>query len=171
MVKSMQKIILIGGFGGSGKTTAAWNLHHSFESSALIQADHLFFIRPWAIGEKLGRIKRKNTLDVLRNFLDEEYEHVICDGFVWSQEELDAVVDAFGDRAEIHLFWLHASKDVRFNRVLSRGEEGDTEDFLEQVEKTVPYPWPLHSDTAHIYKIDVDAKTPDDVFHELRSLI
>jgi predicted kinase len=158
-----QKIILLGGFGGSGKSTTGWKLHESLESSALFEADHLFFIRPWEIGEKLGRIKLKNSLDVMRNFLNEEYEHVICVGLVWSQQELDAVAEAFGQQADIHMFWLHTSKEVRFKRVLARGEEGDTEEFLEMVEKTLKYPWPLTLASGKVYKIETDDKTPERV--------
>lgn len=163
----MQTIILLGGFGGSGKSTTGWKLHESFQSSALIEADHLFYVRPWEIGEKLGRIKLKNTINVMQNFLDESYQYIICIGLVWSQAELDAIVQAFGAKTKIYMFWLHANKETRFQRVLARGEPGDTEEFLETVEKTLKYPWPLHIHSGEIYKIEVDHKNPNQVFAEI----
>ena len=163
----MQTIILLGGFGGSGKSTTGWKLHESFANSALMEADHLFFIKPWEIGEKLGRIKLKNSLDVMRNFLDEDYEHVICIGLVWSQAELDAVVHEFVDRATIFMFWMHASKETRFERVLKRGEEGDTKEFLETVENTLKYPWPLQIASGNVFKIETDSKSPAAITKEI----
>jgi predicted kinase len=130
-MNTKQRIILISGFGGTGKSTIARLLFDKLDDCALVQADHLFLIKPWAIGDKLGRIKLRNCLDVMRNFFDEGYQNIICEGLVWSQEELDAVRAKFApDLYDLFLFWLTASKSVRFDRVVKRAEPGDTEEFL-----------------------------------------
>ena len=159
-----QRLILISGFGGTGKTTSANMLFNKLDDCALIEADHLFIIKPWAIGEKLGRIKLRNSLDVMRNFFYEGYHNVICVGLVWSQAELDAVRNQFSDdQYVIWLFWLTADKSIRFDRVIGRGEPGDTQEFLEHVEQTIPNPWPLQAPTCYLEQIDTSNLVPETV--------
>lgn len=159
-----QCIILISGFGGTGKSTCANLLFNKLDECALVEADHLFNIKPWAIGDKLGRIKLRNSLDVLQNFINEGYQHVICVGLVWSQAELDAVVQQFPAQTHnLFLFWLSANKATRFDRVIKRGEPGDTEEFLEHVEQTVPDPWPLLLKDGHAEYFNTHDTNPEAV--------
>jgi hypothetical protein len=58
------------------------------------------------------------------------------------------------DQYALFLFWLTAEKSIRFDRVVSRGEPGDTREFLEHVEQTVPNPWPLKILRGHMEQID-----------------
>ncbi|MBU6454861.1 MAG: hypothetical protein KGS72_24040 [Cyanobacteria bacterium REEB67] len=150
-----QKVILIAGFGGCGKTTVAKILHNSFASSACVSADALTEIRPLTLDEKLLRVRLRNCLDVIRNFLDEGFEHVICDGLIWSQKELNAVAGALaGEHIELFVFWLNASKVVRFRRVLDSAGSGDTMQFLEHVESKIADPWPLTLSTGHVELVE-----------------
>ncbi len=167
-----QKIILVSGFGGTGKTTVGSHLHELLDNNALVEADELFHIKPFEIGEKMGRVKLENSLDVMTNFLKEGYEHVICVGLVWSQAELDAVVSEFPcNNYEHFLFWLSASKEVRFQRVVSRGEPGDTLDWLESVEQTIPNPWPLRMNIGRAIEIDTTNRSPINIAQEVMRLI
>jgi predicted kinase len=159
-----KRIILISGFGGTGKTTTASILFNKLADCALVEADHLFIIKPWAIGEKLGRIKLRNSLEVMQTFASEEFHNIICVGLVWSQAELEAVESKFPDyQFDLFLFWLTANKETRFDRVVGRGEPGDTREFLEQVEQTIPNPWPLKSPRTNLEVIDTDEVTPEQV--------
>jgi predicted kinase len=150
-----QRIILIAGFGGCGKTTVARILHTSFESSACVSADALTELRPLTLDDKLLRVRLRNCLDVIRNFLDEGFENVVCDGLIWSQKELNAVAGALaGEYVQLYVFWLQASKVVRFRRVLDSAQGGDTMQFLEHVESKIADPWPMTLATGHVEMVE-----------------
>lgn len=161
-----QKIILLSGFGGTGKTTVGNLLYDYLDNVALIEADELFHIKPFEIGEKMGRIKLRNTLDIMANFLEEEYHYIICIGLVWSQAELDAVTDKFSSYDHF-LFWLSANKETRFKRVIDRAEPGDTLSWLEKVEQTIIDPWPLNMRIGKTVKIDTSTKSSIEIMHEI----
>ena len=168
----MQRVILISGFGGSGKSTCAEALWNHWDNAALVPADHLFHIRPFDIStqkgrDQIGRIKLRNSLALIQTFLDEGYEYILVDGLVWSQNELDAVEKEFAHKAELHLFFLHVSKDVRFQRAIARGDPGDDHEYLEKVEETIPYPWPLTMKTGKPFKIDADTLRSEAVLKEI----
>ena len=92
---------------------------------------------------------------MIRNFLDEGFEHVICDGLIWSQKELNAVAGALaGEHIELFVFWLNASKVVRFRRVLDSAGSGDTLQFLEHVESKIADPWPLTLSKGHVELVE-----------------
>ena len=154
----IQKVILIAGFGGCGKTTVARILHNSFANSAYVSADSLTEIRPLTYDDKLLRVRLRNSLDIVRNFLDEGFEHVVCDGLIWSQKELNAVAGALaGEHIELFVFWLNASKVVRFRRVLDSAQAGgsnDTLQFLEHVESKIADPWPLTLPKGHVELVE-----------------
>jgi hypothetical protein len=168
----MQQILLLSGFGGTGKSTVGNLLYEGLPSVALVEADELFHIKPFEIGEKMGRIKLKNSLDVMSNFLEEGYEWVICIGLVWVQAELDAVLDAFpADNYKHFLFWLQADRNTRFQRVLERSEPGDTREWLEHVEETMDNPWPFRMPVGQTREIDRTHKSAADVAREILKLI
>lgn len=168
-----QRIILLSGFGGAGKSTVGEQLQERLASCARIEADDLILIKPFLIGEAMGRIKTKNVITVTQNFIAENFEHILIIGYVWSQRELDEIAKHFQTtRYEVHMFWLHASKEVRYSRVKSRDKNTDSESWLDKVEGTVPYPlFPLKLDGGHFYKLDVDATTSEEVTKEILKCI
>lgn len=147
-----QRVILISGFAGTGKTTVANMLHETFHNSALVSADDLFHIRPFEIGEKLGRIKLKNCLSVIDNFLAEEYQEIICEGLVWSQSELNSVLATFAQRCAFVLFWLDADKNTRLERVMHRGEPADFLLFADSVQD----PWPFQGAPVQFRRLSTE---------------
>jgi predicted kinase len=167
----MQHIVLIGGFGGSGKTTVSELLADALSSNALIEEDHLFRITPFEDWEKIGRIKTRNTHSLIHTFLDEGFQHVICSGYVWSQRELDGVVEEFaGKEVKVWLFWLDAPKHLRHARAKSRKrDEADQTRFLEQIEekfvKTLKLP--LLNPQSQWVAIKAEGETPDEIVRKI----
>jgi len=130
-------------------------LHNNFESSACVSADALTELRPLTLDDKLLRVRLRNTLDVIRNFLDEGFENVVCDGLIWSQKELNAVAGALaGEHVQLFVFWLQASKVVRFRRMLDSAGGGDTMEFLQHVETQIADPWPMTLTAGHVEMVE-----------------
>lgn len=174
----MQRIILISGFGSSGKSTCSQVLWDRLEDVAVVEADHLFRIKPFEMAtqegrDQIGRIKLQNTLAVLKTFLKERYANIIVDGLVWSQDELDAVVEACEDfRCKIYLCWLKTGKEERHKRAIARErDEADSREFLDEVEEKISDPTPLTLPSGHYQEIETDNKTSGEIVDEMLSIL
>ena len=98
---------------------------------------------------------------------------VIVDGLVWSQAEIDAVIESCKKHdCTIYLFWLRTSKEKRHKRAITRGkDEADSQEFLEEVEEKIPDPTPLSLSSGHYREIETDSMTPKEVVDEIMRLI
>lgn len=173
-----QRIILISGFGGSGKSTCAQLLWNQLENAALVEADHLFRIKPFEMNteeghERIGRVKLQNSLAVTETFMAEKFENIIVEGLVWSQMELDMVTNlAATGGYKVWCFWLKTSKEERHKRALSRErDEADSQAFLDLVEETIRDPTPLSLPDGHYYEITTDHCTAKNVVSEMRKMM
>ena len=164
-----QKIILISGFAGSGKTITGELLHEKLGSCARIESDFLILVKPFIRGENLSHLKIQNTVDVAHNFLKEKYKNLLIVGAIWNQKELDQFVSAFpGSKYDISLFWLDASKEIRLKRANLRQDPGDDRESIEETEAIIgPVIFPLNIPGGKFYKIDVGNKTPESIAQEI----
>lgn len=174
MDEQMHQIILVSGFGGSGKSTCAQMLWDRLENVAIVEADHLFRIKPFEMNtvegrELIGRVKLGNSLAVTTNFMQEKFENIIVEGFVWSQSELDAVSELAGKHEfEIWCFWLKTSTAVRHKRAIARGrDEADSQEFLNLVEQKIKDPTPLLLPKGHYHEIVTDELSSEKVVEEM----
>lgn len=174
----MQRLILISGFGGSGKSTCAQFLWDRFDHVAIAEADHLFRIKPFEMNTQegrdlIGRVKLENSLAVTETFIKQGLENIIIEGLVWSQVELDAAVDlAKKHNCVVWCFWLKTSKEVRHKRAISRGrDDADSQEFLEVVEKKISDPTPLALPSGHYNEITTDNLTAMQVVDEIIRLM
>jgi hypothetical protein len=174
----MQRVVLVCGFGGSGKSICSQLLWENLENVALVEADHFFRIKPFEMQTQegrdlIGRIKLRNSICVSTSFFKEKFEYVIIDGLVWSQMELDEIsTTALSHGYEVWCFWLKTSKDNRFQRSMKRGrDEADSQDFLDIVERTIVDPTPLSLPNGHYHEIVTDALSPEEVVVEMTKLM
>lgn len=171
----MQNIILMSGFGGSGKSTCAQLLWDRLEHVAIVEADHLFRIKPFEMKTEdgrnlIGRVKLHNSLAVLQTFIEEDFTNIIVEGLVWSQAELDAVAKLGKEyNCALWCFWLKTSATVRHARAITRGRDGaDNLAFLELVEKTIVDPTPLSLPRGHYHEILTDKLQSTEVVDEVQ---
>lgn len=173
-----QHIILISGFGCSGKSTCAQLLWDTLKNAAIVEADHLFCIKPFEMNtergrKQIGRVKLRNSLAVMETFLEEKFENIIVEGLVWSQEELDAVVKLAKKHTYcVWCFWLKTNKEVRHKRAIVRGrDEADSLEFLDLVEQKIKDPTPLSLPSGHYHEIITDDLTVSEVVDRMVKLM
>lgn len=172
----MQNIICISGFSGAGKSTTSQSVFNNLQPAAYIEADSLFAINPYDEKSKeglnvIGRIKLQNSLKVLQTYLEEDYQYIIIDGLVWSQSELDAVVNLGSQfTAKTFLFWLDVPTSARHSRAKKRNrDEFDQSDVLTERDKTVPDPRPFNEATNLTVKEISSEKTVAEITKEISS--
>ncbi len=177
-LKPMQRIILISGFGGSGKTTCAQLLRDKLDDVAIFGADDLFRIKPFDMQieegrAKIGRVKLKNSLAVMNTFIEEKCQNIIIDGLIWNQQELDAVVEATKKHDnKIVMFWLETSKILRHTRAIARGrDEADDQKFLDLIEEQMIDPTPFQLESGTSFVIQTDNKTPEAIVDEMLAIL
>lgn len=173
----MQTIILISGFGGSGKSTVSTALLDSFDHAALVSADSLFQIRPFdGISEEgrntIGSIKMKNCLSVIQNYLDAEYPVVIVDGLVWSDDEYQKVLQFESSTVRVLLFWLDVPLDQRVQNALKRNRDGaDNEEWLRSMEKKNMELQLPECNEQTVFKLPIKGESVDETVRVIRSLL
>ena len=156
----MQKIILISGPIGCGKTTTARKLYEALDSASLIEADGLVKYKPWSMDDQSLKVKSANCNALIKTYLDEGIDNVVCEGYVQNQFELEALEEIFKSNAKIYVFWLELSREERQRRVAGRGQgDADTPEFMDEYEKSNAQPWPFTSDVSVLESISVEGKS------------
>lgn len=170
---TMQQIILIGGKSGSGKSTCGKLLYEALEHSALIESDALIKVNPWTVDEKFMRLKLKNATNVIRNYWNAGYAHILCPGLVWNQQELATLLSFIPEyEKQIVLFWLETRKVERNRRRLKRGrDDADLKQHLDMVDEVTKASIPTSLASGHIITIITDEKTPEMILPVLLKLL
>ena len=164
-----QRIILISGFAGSGKTITGELLQEKFDNCARVESDFLILVKPFVRGEQLSKLKIENAAAIVANFIQHGYESILAVGTVWNQLELDLFLEKFPNN-EILIFWLDSSKELRFSRAAKRQDPGDDSESMEKTEASLGgYPeLPLRVRRGKFYTINVDEnKSPETIVDEI----
>jgi len=161
----VQKVVLISGQGGSGKSTCSHLLYERLESVALIEADAVIKVKPWIEYEKLRKLGMINGAGLIQNYWDAGYENIICPGMVWNQKDMDFLCSKISDLSKnIVLFWLHTEKNERHRRRIDRKrDDADKLEALEAVDKVVNGRKPDSIPSRRIYEIDTTERKPVEV--------
>ncbi|PIT92932.1 MAG: hypothetical protein COU06_02640 [Candidatus Harrisonbacteria bacterium CG10_big_fil_rev_8_21_14_0_10_38_8] len=135
----MNKLILISGQPGAGKTSVSRQLLSELSNTAYIESDSLITVNPFEMNERLNTLLLKNSVSLLNNYIFEGYQNIIICGLVKNQETLDSLVILLPENIEITLIWLRADKEIRKSRKQERGrDEADSSKWLDFVDALIP---------------------------------
>lgn len=119
----MNKLILINGKGGSGKTTTAEQVFQLLEHAALVDIDDLMRVKPWEFNKQLAGLGITNATTMINNFFTAKYKYVILSGGIYTQALLDQLIKKLKASCHISFIWLTADKKIRDKRRLKRGRD------------------------------------------------
>lgn len=158
------KIISINGQAGTGKTTVAKVLLEKFENSAYVSGDALVAVRPFGVNEKTDRLVIKNSVSLIKNFEQENYDTVIICGTIRNQAQLDYLVNNLNEKTSFLFVWLRASKEIRHKRRLERARDGaDNPSEFDFIDKIIPDVESFKLKTGEYLEINTSDKTPEEV--------
>jgi hypothetical protein len=168
-----QKLILINGLGGAGKTEVGRGLLIALPSSALVDFDALTCVNPFEYADSLFELGHKNAAVVTENFYHAQYCHVIMCGGCGTQRQLDQFLSLLPERPEILWFFLATSSEERRRRKVSRGRDDSDKpewfDFLEA--KVGPYEGLVTGSRVRAFEIRTDGKALNQVVLELKVIV
>lgn len=114
----MNKLYLITGPAGVGKSTISKRISKDKNKSALIEGDEIYhfvkggYISPWLEGNHLD-VFWKNSIDIIRNFLEENYDVVF--NYIITKDNLNFLKTMFDD-VEIKFIVLMVDEETIIKR-------------------------------------------------------
>lgn len=158
------KIISINGQAGTGKTTTAKILLEKFENSAYISGDSLVTVRPFGVNEKTDRLIIKNSISLIKNFEQENYDVVIICGIIRNQTQLDSFINNLNKKTDFLFIWLRASKEVRRKRKMESARDGvDNPSEFDFIDKIIHDHDSFDIKFGRFLEIDTTDKTPEEI--------
>lgn len=168
----MEKIILINGQGGTGKSSVAKLLSQELKSSAYIDVDSLVITNPWEFGDESDNLAIKNAISLIHNFSSANFQNIIISGLTRNQSLLDNFLSQLSKEASILFIWLKADKKIRFARKEGRNRDGaDKKEHFESVDKLYPDIDSINVKNGRSIFIDTSLKTIQEVVSEIKHLI
>ena len=166
------KVISINGQAGTGKTTTAKVLLEKLVNSAYISGDALVAVNPFGVNETIDRLVIKNSISLIKNFEQEDYDSVIICGTIGNQKQLDIFLDNLGKDIDMFFVWLRASKEVRHKRKIKRArDESDSPQWFDFIDKIIPDIESFNLKRGEYLEIDTSGKTPEEVAEIIKSKI
>jgi hypothetical protein len=167
------KLILINGLGGSGKTTCGRLLSERIDSCAYFDSDMLTIVNPFEFGEDLIELGLRNAASLISNFFAAGYKAVVMSSGTGSQRYTDYLINLILSPDRVYWIWLAASKTERDKRRLTRRRDGaDDPKWLDYVDgKVGPYTGPVEIKRGFCCEIDTDNAAPNDVVRQILEII
>lgn len=116
----MQRLIIITGQEGSGKTTIIRALLPHTPNSARIDAEDLGQTNPWKMDDHFIKLLWRNVLDLTNNFWEAGYSNVIAGSFLNTYDEYKEFRKNLPEDTKVFIIQLCASGDVRDTRRIKR---------------------------------------------------
>jgi broad-specificity NMP kinase len=160
----VQRLLLLGGPPGVGKTTVAPLVAERLSSCAWVEADELWRMSPVVVDDRTRRMVESNIVHVLREFLDAAYEHVVLCWVLHDRALIERLVRAVAsDAVATSVVHLVATPDVVRARVEHASDRGrSVERALEKLAQIEALPY---------RRIDTSTSTPEQVADVVASLV
>jgi len=168
------KIISINGQAGTGKTATAKVLLGKLGNSAYISGDALVAVNPFGVNEKTDRLIIKNSISLIKNLEQANYDNVIICGILRNQAQFDSFLNNLGEKADFLFVWLRATKEVRHKRKIKRArDEADNPEWFDFIDKIIPDAdaESFNLKRGEYLEIDTSNKTPEEVVKIIKNKI
>jgi broad-specificity NMP kinase len=97
-MEEMQRLILVGGAPGVGKTATCTHLYTALQNSICVDGDDLWCrMNPFRVDPTTVTMIEKNVSAVLRNFLEAGFRHVILCWVLHQREIVDRLLGSLED--------------------------------------------------------------------------
>ena len=168
----MEKIILINGQGGAGKSSVAKLLSQELKNSAYIDVDSLVSTNPWEFGDESDNLAIRNAISLIHNFSSANFQNIIISGLTRNQQLLDRFLSQLSKKAELLFVWLKADEKTRLARKESRDRDGaDKKEHFELVDKLYPDIDSVNIKNGKSIFINTSSKSIQEVVNEIKPLI
>ena len=167
---SGNRLILIDGQEGAGKSTTVRALAPQIPWSARIDAEDLSYVNPWSLDEPALNLLWRNVADLATNYWVAGFRNFVGASFVSNLDQynqfcayLDAEVDAY-------VIQLCASKAVRDRRRIER-PKSSTKEWRDHVDQVDPEDFTIAAGDGQyrFLRIDNDDLTVDDTIRIIRN--
>ncbi|MEM7033696.1 MAG: hypothetical protein AAF629_29390 [Chloroflexota bacterium] len=166
------KLIIIGGLSGSGKSTVGSLLSEALSPSAWIDSDDLVKVSPWIYGEQLLKLGVENAVALAKNFWRAGYSQVVLSGGPPSQRELDLLITQIHTNCHILYIWLDVNKTTRDKRRIARSRDtADKVEFLDAVDAVMTDPGKLTIPNGTYFRLQIDDETPREVLERIVKIL
>ena len=164
----MKHLFLLGGPMGVGKTAVSRRLRDMLTGCAFLDGDWCWDMHPFQVTDETKEMVMQNICFLLNSFLHcSAFEHII---FCWVMHE-QAILDELLSRLDLENCIVHAAALVCSEDALRRRLQKDIDAGLRQpdvLERSLAR-LPLY-DKLEVRKIDVSAKSAEEVAQELAEL-
>jgi thymidylate kinase len=147
----MQKLLIICGQEGVGKSTLIKSLVEHLHHGAVIDAEDLVQVNPWEQNEKFENLVLDNAACIVNNFFKYNYERVVVGSVVRNRKELDLFKTKLTSQPEIYILNLIVSPEILDKRRKQREKEPFTKEFLDWLKTSAPQDATLKEDSEGNY--------------------
>lgn len=167
-----KNLIIILGQEGAGKTTIISKLGQYIPNSAHFDAESVGQVNPWNYDKKFLNLLWENTIDLMNNFWNYDYNNVITGSFLGCYHEYKEFRLSVPKEVNITIIQLCASKIVRDKRRKKRLKIYDKKesDWIDE-----NYPEDLefikHIDEYKYIRIDNDYLTIDKTIEKILNVL
>lgn len=157
----MQRLILINGLPGSGKSTIGLMLRDALKPAAFVDTDHLMRVKPWPEDGSIYEETLERALMVAQDFFSRGIPTVVISGCVHSAALFQTVGWTMDlNQVRCVVVALQTEATVRRRRQQERGKEVDvgTEEFSLL---------PTDVEPAQLITVDSSQHTPEETAQEI----
>ncbi|MEK7093656.1 MAG: hypothetical protein AAB927_04195 [Patescibacteria group bacterium] len=134
----MQKLLIVCGQEGVGKSTLIKSLVKHLHHGAVIDTEDLLQVNPWKRDDEFESLAFDNAASMVNNFFKYNYEQVVAGSVVRNRRELDLLKTKLASQPETYILNLVVSQDILDRRRKQREREPFTEEFIDWLKTSAP---------------------------------